>query len=428
VFHLVFPVLACSFLPQVAESPARGASAAEITSWPLWLAEAPAAFPEGAVGNPWQASLTRPSPGSLSEDRPSVYWTRASLELIAKYQVNPLRASRVLSLLHASMHDALVRGVRSGQEERIAWVAVHRAASLILADLFPYESPERFEAQGLVAAAAAAESDPDRALLLWAIGREVAEDASARARSDGSDRVWNLENRPAQAPGRWRPTPPIHSFNPLEPLAGEWRPWVLAHGGAVEPPEPVPYDSPAFWKEVEEVREVARSLTPAEKAIAEAWNLDRGTVTPAGVWNLKAADLVRDEKLSPSETVRLFAALNVAMTDAFIACWHAKYKWWTIRPVSVIRDRYDPDFLSYLITPSFPSYVSGHASASGAAEAVLARFFPERAGWLRAQAEEAALSRLFGGIHYRSDNDAGLELGREVGRKVLQRIFGPASP
>jgi membrane-associated phospholipid phosphatase len=190
----------------------------------------------------------------------------------------------------------------------------------------------------------------------------------------------------------------------------------------------VPYDSPAFWKEVEEVRKVARSLTPAEKAIAEAWNLDRGTVTPAGVWNLKAADLAQDEKLSPSETVRLFAALNVAMTDALIACWHAKYKWWTIRPVSVIRERYDSDFLSYLITPSFPSYVSGHASASGAAEVVLARFFPERAGWLRAQAEEAALSRLFGGIHYRSDNDAGLELGREVGRKVLQRIFGPASP
>ncbi len=202
---------------------------------------------------------------------------------------------------------------------------------------------------------------------------------------------------------------------------------MLSNGGALEPPEPVPYDSPAFWKEVEEVRRTADSLTPAQKAIADAWNLDRGTVTPAGVWNLKAADLARDGKLSPPETVRLFAALNVAMMDAFIACWHAKYKWWTIRPVSVIRDRYDPEFLSYLITPPFPSYVSGHASASGAAEAVLARFFPESAGWLKAQAEEAAMSRLYGGIHYRSDNDEGLELGRAVGREVLQRTFAEAT-
>jgi membrane-associated phospholipid phosphatase len=112
------------------------------------------------------------------------------------------------------------------------------------------------------------------------------------------------------------------------------------------------------------------------------------------------------------------------MMDAFIACWHTKYKWWTVRPITVIRERHDPGFLSHLITPPFPSYVSGHATASAAAEVVLAHFFPERADWLRAQAEEAAESRLLGGIHYRSDNEAGLELGREVGRRAVQRVFG----
>jgi hypothetical protein len=358
------------------------------------------------------------------EDLPSLDWTRTALDLVAKYQLNPLRASRVLTLLHCAMHDALVRGIRGGHDDRIAWVAVHRAASLVLVDLFPQESPEQLEAKGLFAALALAESNPDEAILMWARGGEVARDASARARSDGSDRVWALNHRPAPAPGRWKPTPPIHSYNPLEPLAGEWRTWVLEDGGALEPPEPVPYDSQAYWKELAEVKRTADSLTADQKAIADAWNLDRGTVTPAGVWNLMAADLVRNGKLSPPETVRLFAALNVAMMDAFTACWHAKYKWWTIRPISVIRDRYDPEFLSYLITPPFPSYVSGHASASGAAEVVLARFFPESAGWLRGRAEEAAMSRLYGGIHYRSDNEAGLELGRSVGREVLQRIFG----
>jgi hypothetical protein len=418
MFNVVLLVLGSHFPPPQAD----GADTIIIADWQTWLERGPSS-PHATASNPWQTSLPPTSPARLQEDRPSLYWTRNALDLIVKYNLNPLRASRVLAFLHASMHDALVRGVRGGGDEAIAWVAVHRAASLTLADLFPQEPAERFEAKGLVAAAVLAESYPDKARLMWTIGSDVARDAAARARSDGSDRVWPLDSRPASAPGRWRPTPPINSYNPLEPLAGEWRPWVLPNGAAVEPPEPVPYDSPAFWKEVEEVKRVANSLTPTQKAIAETWNLDRGTVTPSGVWNLKAAQLAQDWKLSAPDTARMFAALNIAMMDAFIACWHAKYKWWTVRPISVIRDRYDPEFLSHLITPPFPSYVSGHATASGAAEVVLARFFPEKADWLRAQAEEAALSRLFGGIHYRSDNKAGLELGRQVGRRVVEHLL-----
>jgi membrane-associated phospholipid phosphatase len=94
----------------------------------------------------------------------------------------------------------------------------------------------------------------------------------------------------------------------------------------------------------------------------------------------------------------------------------------------VIRERFEPEFLSHLLTPAFPSYVSGHASVSGAAAIVLAHVFPEKTDWLRAQALEAAESRLLGGIHYRSDNDAGLELGREVGRRVIERVFTKVVP
>src|SRR5207245_2168801 len=99
--------------------------------------------------SPWQAFATRASPAWLGEDRPSLYWTRTVLDLIVKHRLNPVRASRVLALLHAAMHDALVRGIGGAQDERIAWIAVHRAASLVLADLFPEELPERFEALGL---------------------------------------------------------------------------------------------------------------------------------------------------------------------------------------------------------------------------------------------------------------------------------------
>jgi hypothetical protein len=213
----------------------------------------------------------------------------------------------------------------------------------------------------------------------------------------------------------------------LEPLAGEWRTWVLESGGAVEPREPVPHDSPKFREEVDEVLRVARGLTAEQKTVAETWNLDRGTVTPAGVWNLKALALAEEQGLDDAGTVRMLATLNVAMADAFIACWHAKYKWWAERPITSIRARHDPAFLSHLLTPAFPSYPSGHATASGAAEVVLSRFFPANEAWLRGQAEEAAESRLLGGIHFRSDNEAGLELGRAVGRRAVEHVLGPAA-
>lgn len=392
-----------------------------IADWPLWIEVGPAEPAPVQTDPNFGAFDPRKHGGGAPDGRPSLRWTRAALDFIVYERLNPLRAARVLAILHAAMHDALVRGVRQANDDGVAWIAVHRAASLVLADLFPEQSAERLEALGLVAAAGVPGAATEKGLAMWALGAVVARDAAARARRDGSDRVWPLEKRPASTPGRWRPTPPINSANPLEPLAGEWRPWVLSSGAAVEPPPPIAYGSRRFWEEVEEVRRITSTLTPAQKATAEKWNLDQGTVTPAGVWNLMAIDLALGEKVDAPQTVRMFAAMNVAMLDAFIACWHVKYKWWTVRPISVIRERDDPEFLSYLLTPAFPSYVSGHAAASAAAATVLVRFVPARADWLGEQALEAAESRLLGGIHYRSDNEEGLKLGQDVGHRVLGR-------
>ena len=142
-------------------------------------------------------------------------------------------------------------------------------------------------------------------------------------------------------------------------------------------------------------------------------------MTPAGHWNVIAIDLVQEGNLSTLRTARLFAALNTAQADAFIACWDAKYTYWSLRPVTAIRRLIAPTWLPHIATPPFPSYVSGHSTTSGAASTVLAGFFPKRAAELAALADEAAVSRLYGGIHFRSDNVVGLDLGRRIGQVAL---------
>jgi membrane-associated phospholipid phosphatase len=133
-----------------------------------------------------------------------------------------------------------------------------------------------------------------------------------------------------------------------------------------------------------------------------------------------ALDLVRAAGWPALRTARLFAALNTAQADAFIACWDTKYVYWSLRPVTAIRRLIDPTWSSYIVTPPFPSYTSGHSTTSGAASTVLAAFFPAKAADLAAMAEEAARSRLYGGIHYESDNEVGLTVGRRVGEVAVR--------
>jgi hypothetical protein len=357
----------------------------------------------------------------------SLPWSGIALELIVKYQQNPLRAARVLAHLHAAANDAIVQLAATSSAQAAQAVAVHAAASAVLAHLYPRESPGRLEAIGIgamLAVAARARVSPEKLAFAREVGRRAAAEAIRRALDDGSDTTWNPADRPAAAAPVWRAAPPLNLYNPSEPLAGNWRTWALEDSKEISPPHPVPFGSERYWNEAQEVLRVSRALTPEQKRIADEWNLDKGSVTPPGVWNRKAMELLADRGWGTAETARVLAALNVAMSDALIACWRAKFAHWTVRPVNVIRQKLNPDFLPYLFTPPFPSYVSGHAAASGAAAEVLAAFFPERAAELQKWADEAAMSRLYGGIHFRSDNDEGLRLGQGVGRRVIEHSLG----
>jgi hypothetical protein len=201
------------------------------------------------------------------------------------------------------------------------------------------------------------------------------------------------------------------------------------------PPPPAYSEEPdsAFMREATEVLEIRRGITEEQRAIARFWSDDPMlSPTPPGHW-ISIATLALDAQGADIERrAEVMAKLSVALADAFIGCWHEKFRWNYVRPVTAIRAHLDPGFEPLLITPPFPEYPSGHSTQSAAAAEVLtdlfgdgfaftdtthdddglpARSFPS----FRAAAEEAALSRLYGGIHFRSAIERGLEQGRCIG-------------
>lgn len=415
-------VVACLFWPAIA-SPADAVSALPKTVQRPWLS-ALRSLPVTAEGQLDHATANGFHESNEREVIPLTLWTDRTLALIVKYRQNPLRAARSLTYMHVAMHDALA--LSANERPAIKRAVAHKAAAHVLAFLYPQESPGRLEALGVSAVdrMLPALTASEQAHINTSAGT-VARAVIQRAWRDGSDRIWSAKSRPPFREGQWREAPPLRIVTPTEASAGNWKTWVLKDGGELQPPPPPPPGSTQEAKEMEEVLAVAKNLTDEQKSIARRWNLDQGTVTPAGVWNKLMLSLAKEQQLDDESTIAILAAMNIGMMDGFIACWHAKFTWWTQRPITAIRATLAPNFMSLLLTPPFPGYVSGHSTISGAASTVLAGFFPERRRTFFAQAEEAALSRLYGGIHTRSDNDAGLALGHAIGDKVIRQLQSP---
>jgi hypothetical protein len=338
-------------------------------------------------------------------------WQDEALALIAKYQLNPLRAARVLAYLH----QAEIETREGVVEARCRVAALDEVSSRTVGHFFPLETPGRLEAKAALRRVPGCEAS-------LASARKVFNATRALAESDGAFPPRKLRANPVIKVGSWKATPPVYVVNPAEPFAGEWRTFFVAHPAQLKlapPPDP---DSAAYRAATVEVLDTAKRLTSAERQAAEAWNLDAGSITPPGVWNLKLRELLEKGPDPGVDSLRLYAALNLAMYDAMTACWHYKYRYWTERPVTAAERLGVGSFTPYLVTPPFPSYPSGHATVSGAAAEVIAAYLPSQAEAARRWAEEAAMSRLWGGIHFRFDNDAGLALGRQVGRAALARM------
>ena len=336
----------------------------------------------------------------------SMHWNEIARGLVVKYNANAFQAIRGYAILSVAQYNALAAAESDvgGGPRASGRAAVSRASAVALSYVFPGEAAA-LDAMATDFLADAASPGEDAAAG-DAAGRIAADRIVARARTDGFFTPWS--GTVPVGPGLWfsSATPPAA---PVGVLFGRAKPYFLRSGDQFRPAPPPAFDSPEFVAALAEVRLVSDRRTPEQAAVARSWALPQGTYGPPGYWNEEAARLATKYRLRESAVTHLLALMNMAGFDAIIAAHDAKYTYWTIRPTQA-----DPAITLAVGLPNFPSYVSNHSAISTAMSTLLGHEFPAERERLDALAEEAGLSRLYGGIHYRFDLDAGMQLGREV--------------
>jgi predicted small secreted protein len=394
-------------------------------------------------------------------------WFGLSLELIEQTAgFSPPVASRALSYMGATLYETVTPGIPgyrslagelNGLEPltqpgaEIHWpAAANSALAEITRKLFRSAEPD------LLQAIDALEETLNGQFKLHAddgvfnrsveYGREVAGEIYNWSQSDGGHQGFTTNfpdnYTPPEGPGMWIPTPPNYQ-TALQPYWGENRPFALSKANecSVTPPPAYSEDPESvFYAESLEVYETVGQLSDEQREIALFWSDDPGkTSTPPGHWISILNQVISEHNHSLDTAAEAYARLGIALADAFIVCWYEKYHYDLIRPISYIQQVIDPgwndpEITDPVFTPPFPEYPSGHSVQSGAAAVVLTDLFgevsftdlthetrglaPRSFASFWEAAEEAVISRLYGGIHYRAGIEFGVEHGRCIGEKV----------
>ncbi len=405
------------------------------------------------AGNTAQSNLTITKQGVIVADV-ALQWNQLALEAIRLTVTDPPIASRILAMVGIAQYDTLaaientpaylVKQTATGPISLDA--ALAKAAHTILYPLFPNQRTSFDNALNTLL-----NSLPDGATKTnaLALGLSIGNAVLAIRANDGSDVF--IDYSGSEQAGLWRPTAPMFDVAD-EPQWGDVTPFALTSPDQFRPTAPPALDSAAYATAVNEVKTlgVATGSTrnPDQTEQAQFWADGKGSYTPAGHWNLIAQQIALSKGNSLSSNIRLLAQLNVALADAGIAAWDAKYSYGLWRPIDAIQDAEldnnpltieDNNWTPLLITPSHPEYVSGHSTYSMAAAQILAATFGNNTAFsttaftlpgvtrnytsFTQAAQEAGRSRIYGGIHYEFTNQAGQQLGLQVANAVLQKFI-----
>jgi membrane-associated phospholipid phosphatase len=349
-------------------------------------------------------------------------WQDQARTLVGVNNMSPLAAARVYAALSVAQYSAVMAvdesedaelranglgaGGRSALEANRG--AVAGASAQVLTFFFPASAVALEQRVAVEGEAAPGNVHPHFTRGLN-VGRAAGNAMVERLKNDHFTAPWT--GTVPTGPGKW-----VANGPPAGATLGGVTPYFLTSGSQFRPPPPLAFGSPAFLADLAEIKTIASTRTTAQRDIALYWNFPTGTFTPPGYWNRTTANYIEANKLDERAATHAFALTSAAMMDAAIGCWDAKYFYWMIRPSQA-----DTSITLTFALPNHPSYPSGHSCVSAAAATVLTSLFPDRAAEVDGWVTEAGLSRMYAGIHYRSDIAAGKELGTAVGQWAVAR-------
>ncbi|MDX1992776.1 MAG: vanadium-dependent haloperoxidase [bacterium] len=393
---------------------------------------------------------------------PLVEWMTLLYDRIEVERISAPAASRMYAYAGVTAYEAVVNGIPGnysigGQVQGMNdlplpeegqvydWASVANAAlARVIEGLFPNPSQETLDAiQELYLSQAEARTKEVGASVVRRsldYGDMLAEELNAWIAGDNFAETRTMEYTLPTGEGMWVPT--TEGTNPAEPYWGQIRPFALGYADECAVNMNIDYstdENSAFYAQAMEVKEVGENLTPEQQAIARWW-VDTPAVsgTPAGHWVSIENQMVEHLDLPLSRAAEMYALVGMALGDAFISCWSLKYQYNLLRPETYIHDNIRRSWQPYIQTPPFPEYPSGHSVVSAAAAEVLTTMFgivaftdnthvdegeaPRSFTSFEAASTEAAISRLYGGIHFRTAIENGMRQGRCVGQRVLGYI------
>jgi len=401
-------------------------------------------------------------------------WFALALDLIKTTPgLSPPVAARALGYMGVTAYESVVAEIQgnislSGQltdfdaadlpvirtDISYSWPQVANAAMAVVVEnmFFNASTADKFQIAALRARlfdAYLSNSDLAESERSSELGRAIGNAIIKWASEDPIGHQGQIKNFPANyvlpiGPEKWVPT--SSQIIPLQPYWGRARTFVPNCAELTQPEKPFDFnivEGSPFYLQARQVYEVSRALSPEQKIIAEFWADGGGTVTPPGHSVSIAIQLAQKEKFDLAKTAILMARLGIAINDAFVSCWRCKYDFNLMRPQTYIQKFIDPNWKPLIATPPFPEYTSGHSTQSGAAAIVLAGTFgsnypfidnthqgridingsPRQFPNFEAAAREAAISRLYGGIHYPMGNERGMAQGTAVGKEVMNLKF-----
>lgn len=378
---------------------------------------------------------------------PVLTWNSVLLDAIRTEKSAPPMAARAMAIVHTAIHDA-VNSIEHcyqlyaqnfvAHPQASVPAAIAAAAERTLTAIFPAQ-----HATFALHLQSALSGIPDgiRETQGIAAGQNAADQILALRAGDGAFAV--VDFQPGTSPGEWRPTPP--GFLPsLLPQWPDVVPFSLHSGSQFRPDAPPALSSTEYAAAVNQVQQWGASnsalRTAEQDNIARIWMAGPGTATPPGQWNQIAGNIAMAKNLTSVESARLMTLLNMTLADAGIAAWDCKYAYNFWRPITAIREaandgnpatNADAAWTPYITTPPFSAYVSGHSTFSAAGAGLLQHYFgtdqltfqlqsefpgvPNRTfSSLTAAANEAGMSRIYGGIHFIFDHTAGSATGRQT--------------